>query len=191
VSWLGFLLGSLTYVANVLLGYHILGWGDFPYRQYYPNYFSPYWWEVFLVPVWGLVIAFGFSVPCYYFGKWVGGKATFAQTLAIILLASAVSLPIMLIVDTLRMVYFPGVVADTVIHGVSSWTMADYPSPLIWFIDKTYAYAAMAWQGVASVIGLAVIHKISWWKNLPGLVVGNALLAVFLMSIRDFVALII
>jgi hypothetical protein len=63
------LLGILPYWLIVLLGYQALGWGDFPYRQYYPYYFDLYWWEMLVVPIWGLAIAIGFSVPCYYLGR--------------------------------------------------------------------------------------------------------------------------
>jgi len=38
----------------VLMGYRDLSWDAFPYKEYYPHYFGPYWWEVFLVPVWAL-----------------------------------------------------------------------------------------------------------------------------------------
>ncbi len=93
------LIGILPYWFVVLRGYQALGWDAFPYKQYYPHYFDPYWWEMMVVPVWALVIAVGFSVPCYFLGKWFGGQATFTQILAVVMLASVVSLPIFLFVD--------------------------------------------------------------------------------------------
>jgi hypothetical protein len=95
------LLGILPYWTIVLLGYRDLGWDAFPYKTYYPHYFDPYWWEMFLVPVWALVIAFGFGLPCYFLGKWFGGQGSFKQVVTMIMLASVVSLPIMVTVDLL------------------------------------------------------------------------------------------
>jgi len=49
----------------------------------------------------------------------------------------------------------------------------------------------MGWQGIVTVIGLTVIHRIRWYANIPGIVIGNAILIVFLLLIRDYVALIV
>lgn len=87
-----YLIGVLSYIIIVLLGYQELGWADFPYKEYYPYYFSPFWWEVFVVPIWGLMIACAFGIPAYFLGRIFGGTATFMQTIALVLLASIVSL---------------------------------------------------------------------------------------------------
>ena len=55
--------------------YGVIEWGEFPYREYYPNYPSPYWWEVFVNQIWGGVIALGFGVLCFFLGKWLGVRA--------------------------------------------------------------------------------------------------------------------
>lgn len=77
------LLGMVPYWVIVLLGYRDLGWGAFPYKEYYPYYFDPYWWELFLIPLWALVIALGFGFPCYFLGIWFGGRGTFKQVVAL------------------------------------------------------------------------------------------------------------
>jgi len=47
----------------------------------------------------------------------------------------------------------------------------------------------MTWQGVVTIIGLSIIHKIRWYKNLPALILGDGIL--FLILIRNYVALIV
>ena len=60
-----FVPGVAMYVVVVALGYQALGWDAFPYRRYYPGYPDPYWWELLVVPLWGLVLVLGYSVPGY------------------------------------------------------------------------------------------------------------------------------
>jgi hypothetical protein len=62
---------------------------------------------------------------------------------------------------------------------------------LVWIIQQSYAYLAMGWQGIATLVGLTVIHRNRWFANIPGIVVGNVIFMVFLLLIRDYVALII
>ena len=191
VALLGFLIGSLLYIIIVVLGYHTLGWGSFPYKEYYPHYFFPYWWEVFVVPIWGLVIAFSFGIPCYFVGKLFGGKGTFSQVIAFVLLASIVSLPIMVAVDILNILYDPDWIIRFAKYGENFVPYSEYENKIVWFIEASYAYIAMAWQGVVTIIGLTIIHKIKWYKNILGLVLGNVIFFGFLLLIRDYVALII
>lgn len=183
------LLGMIPYWLIVLLGYSYLGWDAFPYKQYYPHYFDPYWWEMFLVPVWSLVIALGFGLPCLYLGRLFGGKATFLQVLAVVMLASVVSLPIMVTVDLL----FPNpeTVYQFAVTGINHNPYQPGDSMIVWVIQQSYFYIGMAWQGIVTVIGLAVVHRIRWYKTIPGIVVGNVLFFAFLLAIRDYVALII
>ncbi len=183
------LLGIIPYLMIVLIGYNDLGWDAFPYKQYYPRYFDPYWWEIFLVPVWALVIAFGFGLPCYFLGKWFGGTATFKQVLAVIMLASVVSLPIMVTVDlalpnpeSTYQFATTGTVLDPFVPGESFF---------LWLVEQSYFYIAMAWQGIVTIIGLAVVHESRWYLQIPGVVFGNGLFFAFLLAIRDHVALII
>jgi hypothetical protein len=42
-----------------------------------------------------------------------------------------------------------------------------------------------------TLVGLTIIHRIRWYLNLPGILVGNAIFMAFLLLIRDYVALII
>jgi len=56
---------------------------------------------------------------------------------------------------------------------------------------QNYAYITMGWQAVVTVYGLGVIHRISWWKNIMGVIMGTLTFAVFLVSIEEYVALII
>lgn len=183
------LLGILPYLLIVILGYRDLGWDTFPYKEYYPNYFNPYWWELFLVPVWSLVIALGFGLPGYCLGKWFGGTATFKQVLAVIMLASVVSLPIMVTVD----LALPN--PESTYQFATTGTVLNLYQPseslLLWLIEQSYFYIAMAWQGIVTLIGLAVIHRRPWYLQIPSLVIGNGLFFVFLLAIRDHVALII
>lgn len=183
------LLGIIPYWLIVLLGYAALGWDAFPYKQYYPHYFDPYWWEMLLVPVWGLVIALGFSIPCYYLGKWFGGKANFTQVLAVVTLASVVSLPIFVLVDLT--LYNPEQVLTFAKTGVAVQPYVTGENWLVWIIQQSYAYFAMGWQAIVTLIGLTVIHRNRWFANIPGIVVGNVIFMVFLLLIRDYVALII
>jgi hypothetical protein len=183
------LLGILPYWLIVLLGYQALGWGAFPYRQYYPYYFDPYWWEMLVVPVWALVIALGFSIPCYYLGRWLGGRAAFLQVVAVVMLASVVSLPIFVLVDLAM--YNPNQIVEFAKTGIAVHPYLAGENWFSWFIQQSYAYIAMGWQGIVTVLGLAVVHRIRWYMNLPGLIAGNVVFMIFLMAIRDYVALII
>jgi len=183
------LLGILPYWLIVLLGYQALGWEAFPYKQFYPHYFDPYWWEMLVVPVWGLAIAIGFSVPCYCLGKLFGGKATFEQVVAVVMLGSVVSLPIFVLVEL--SLYDPNQIVQFAKTGIAVHPYVMGENWLVWFIQSSYAYFAMGWQGIVTIIGLTVIHGIRWYANIPGIVVGNAIFMVFLLLIRDYVALII
>jgi len=183
------LLGMIPYLLIVLLGYSYLGWDHFPYKQYYPRYFDPYWWEMLLVPVWSLVIALGFGIPSWYLSRLFGGKATFKQVLAVVMLASVVSLPIMVSVDLL--LPDPESVYQFAVTGINHNPYQPGESLMIWLIQQTYFYIAMAWQGIVTIIGLSVVHRIRWYWTIPGLLAGNAIFFGFLMLIHDHVALII
>jgi hypothetical protein len=183
------LLGMVPYWIIVLLGYSALGWGSFPYRQYYPYYFDPYWWEMLVVPIWALVIALGFSVPCYIIGKWFSGKATFLQVLAVVMLASVVSLPIFILVDITM--YNPNQIIEFAKTGIAVQPYPPQGNWLPWIIQQSYAYIAMGWQGIVTLIGLSAVHRIRWYKNIPGIVAGNVVFMVFLLLIQDYVALIV
>jgi hypothetical protein len=191
VAIISFLIGSFLYVGIVLMGYQALGWGDFPYKQYYPNYFDPYWWEVFVNPIWGLVIAFGFGIPCYWVGKLLGGKGRFGQVITFVLLASLVSLPIMVIVDVYTIIKDPSWIIRFAETGSNFVPYESYPDKFMWVVEVSYAFVAMAWQAIVTLIGLTIIHRISWYKNVPGLILGNMIFVGFLLLIRDHVALII
>ena len=191
VAIISFLIGSFLYVGIVLMGYQALGWGDFPYKQYYPHYFEPFWWEVFVNPIWGLVIALGFGIPCYWVGKLLGGKGSFRQVITFVLLASIVSLPIMVIVDVYTIIQDPSWIIRFAETGSNFVPYDSYPDKLMWIIEVSYAFVAMAWQAIVTVVGLTVIHRISWYKNVPGLIIGNMIFVGFLLLIKDYVALII
>ena len=191
IALFSFLIGSLLYIIIVVMGYQALGWGNFPYKEYYPHYFSPYWWEVFVVPIWGLVIALGFGIPCYFIGKLFRGTGTFWQVVAFVLLASIVSLPIMVAVDILTILYDPEWIIRFAKYGENFVPYKGYENKIVWVIETSYAYIAQVWQGVITIIGLTIIHKIRWYKNIPGLVLGFVILFIFLLLIRDYVALII
>ena len=62
---------------------------------------------------------------------------------------------------------------------------------LVWFIQQSYAYFAMGWHGIVTLVGLTVFLRNRWYANLPGIVLGNVIFIVFLLLIRDYVALII
>lgn len=183
------LLGMIPYWLIVLLGYSALGWETFPYKQYYPYYFDPYWWEMLVVPIWALVIALGFSTPCYVLGKWFSGKGTFLQVLAVVMLASVVSLPIFVLVDL--SMYNPNQIIEFAKTGIAVQPFVPGGNWFTWIIQQTYAYIAMGWQGVVTVIGLTVVHRIRWYANIPGILLGNVIFMIFLVLIRDYVALII
>lgn len=183
------LLGMIPYWLIVLLGYSALGWEAFPYKQYYPYYFDPYWWEMLVVPVWALVIALGFSIPCYFLGKWFSGKGTFLQVLAVVMLASVVSLPIFVLVDL--SMYNPNQIIEFAKTGIAVQPFVPGGNWFAWMIQQSYAYIAMGWQGIVTVIGLTVVHRIRWYANIPGIVAGNVIFTIFLVLIRDYVALII
>jgi len=185
-----FLLGCVPYWIIVFKGYQNLGWDAFPYKTYYPHYFSPYWWELLVVPIWGLVIAFGFGIPCYFLGRLFKGQATFTQVLTVVLLAAVVSLPIVVTVDLLDL-RDPADTVDFAKTGQATHPYEPGESRIAWLIQETYFYVAMTWQGIVTLIGLSVIHRIRWYWNIPGLVAGNIIFFGFLMLIKDYVALII
>jgi len=138
VTWWSFVIGVISYEIIVLIGYATLGWGAFPYREYYPHYFEPYWWEVFLVPVWAVVLGFGYAIPCYYLGKSWEGTATFKQVLAWCLLASVVSLPLFLAVDLYNVVRYPDYVIMFVTTGANPTDPAAYVNIVEWFLLQNY-----------------------------------------------------
>jgi hypothetical protein len=183
------LLGMVPYWLIVLQGYSALGWETFPYKQYYPHYFDPYWWEMLVVPVWALVLAAGFSLPCYYLGKRFGGIATYKQVLAIVMLGSVVSLPIFVLVDLFM--WNPQHVIEFAKTGVATQAYNPGENWLIWFIQQSYAYFAMGWEAIVTLIGLTVVHRNRWYANIPGILIGNAIFITFLLLIKDYVALII
>jgi hypothetical protein len=183
------LIGILPYWIIVLRGYQALGWDAFPYKQYYPHYFDPYWWEMLVVPVWALVLAAGFSLPCYYLGIRLGGIATFKQVLAIVMLASVVSLPIFVLVDLFM--WNPQHVIEFAKTGVATQAYLPGENWLDWFIQQSYAYFAMGWEATVTLVGLTVVHRNRWYANIPGIVIGNSIFMAFLLAIRDYVALII
>ncbi len=191
VAGWSYLIGIAAYMMIVLLAYKALGWGSFPYHRYYPHYFSPFWWEVFVVPVWGAVIAFAFGVPCYYLSRLFGGTGSFKQVLAFVLLASVVSLPVFLLVDLYTVVFIPDWVIRFAETGSNFLPFAQVSNKLVWFVETFYSYLAMSWQGVVTIAGLSAIHRIKWYRNLAGLVAGFIVFMTFLMSIRDYVATII
>lgn len=184
-----FLLGIIPYLLIVVLGYSALGWEKFPYREYYPFYFDPYWWELLVVPVWGFMIAIAFGAPCYLFGRLFGGRASFLQVIAVVMLASVVSLPIFLLVDFTM--YNPDQIIEFAKTGIAVGPYPQNGNWFAWIIQQSYAYIAMGWQAIVTLIGLTVIHKIPWYATLPGLIIGNVAFTVFLLLIRDYVALII
>jgi hypothetical protein len=188
ILWSTF-LGILPYWVIVIIGYRDLGWEAFPYKEYYPHYFEPYWWEIFLVPVWALVIALGFGLPCYFLGKWFGGKGTFKQVVAIIMLASVVSLPIMVTVDLL--LPDPESTYAFATTGVALNPYQPGENIILWYIQQSYFFVAMAWQGIVTLIGLTVIQDRAWYLQIPGIILGNAIFFGFLLAIKDYVALII
>lgn len=191
VAWMSFWIGVLSYVVIVALGYSAIGWGRFPYTDYYPHYFSPYWWEFLVLPVWGAVLALGYGLPSYLIGRLLGGSGTWTQVLAFVLLASVVSLPIFLLVDAYTVIWQPELIIEFAKFGQAGVTPDLYTSEIFRFAHTWYSYITMAWQGIVTVIGLAVIHRIKWYKNVPGLVVGSGIFTLFLLLIRDYVALII
>lgn len=191
ISVYSFIIAATLYIAIVLMGYYMLGWGDFDYKKYYPHYFDPFWWEVVVVPIWGLVIAFGFGIPSYYIGKLFGGEGTYSQVIAFVLLASIVSLPIFVVVDVFTIFYDPEWIIRFATEGSNFIPIDEYPNKLVWYIETYYSAVAMTWQGIVTLIGLTIIHKIKWYKNIPAIILGNVIFIVFLLLIRDYVALII
>jgi hypothetical protein len=190
IAWF-FLIGAGLYVVVVTLGYQALGWDAFPYKQYYPHYFDPYWWEVFVVPLWGLVLALGYAIPGYLLGRLFGGQGTFSQILAAVLLATIVSLPIFIIVDVLTILFEPEWIVRFATYGDNFIPLNEAPHKLLWLVETSYSYVAMTWQGVVTVVGLTVLHRIQWWKNVPAVLAGTGIFVLFLLLIRDYVALII
>ena len=142
-----------------------------------------------MVPIWGLVIALGFGIPCYFVGRLFSGKGTLWQVIAFVLLASIVSLPIMVAIDALRVIYHPDWVIQFAKYG--EITYSSNTDKIVLFIEAFYAWIAMSWQGIVTIIGLTIIHKISWYNNILGLVLGFGIFVLFLLLIADYVALII
>lgn len=152
-SWV---VGVFLYTIVVLFGYQALDWGEFPYYEYYPHYFNPYWWEVFVVPVWRLAIALGYVLSCYYIGRWLGGEASFWQVLAFVLLASIVSIPVFIVVDLLTIFYDPDWIIRFAKYGENFIPMNEYDNSLVWVIETWYSAIAMTWQGMVTLVGLII-----------------------------------
>ena len=190
VAWISFAIGCLSYVIITLMGYHAIGWSEFPYKEYYPNYLSPYWWEVFVNPIWGGIIAFGFGIPCYYLAKIFKGKGSFLQTITVILLSSIVSLPIFIIVDIYILLNCPEIIEIYVKYGSEGFKPEIYNSETFRIIHNAYAYVAMTWQGIVTIVGLKIIHQNKWYTHIPGIVIGNIIFVIFLLLIQDYMAII-
>jgi hypothetical protein len=141
------------------------------------------------VPVWSLVIALGFGIPCYWLGRWFGGQATFTQILAVVMLGSVVSLPIFVLVDLF--LWDPNHVIEFAQTGVATPPYIVGENWLVWFIQQSYAYFAMGWEGIVTLVGLTVVHRNRWYANIPGIIAVNLIFVAFLLLIRDYVALII
>jgi hypothetical protein len=133
----------------------------------------------------------GFGIPCYWIGKLLGGTDTFTQVISFVLLASIVSLPMQVIVDVYTILADPDLIIHFAEAGSNFIPYDAYPNKFVWVVEVSYAFVAMGWQAIVTLIGLAVIHKISWYKNVPGLIAGNVIFVMFLLLIRDHVALII
>lgn len=141
--------------------------------------------------MWGLVLALGYAIPGFLLGRLFGGQGTFSQTLAAVLLATIVSLPIFIAVDVLTILFEPEWIVRFATYGDNFIPLGEAPNKLMWFIETFYSYVAMTWQGVVTVVGLTVIHRIPWWKNVPTVIAGTGVFVLFLLLIRDYVALII
>jgi hypothetical protein len=163
VSWISYSIGVLSYAMIVYLGYSAIGLRDFPHRVYYPHYFSPCWWEFFVLPVWGGVLALGYAVPAYLMARLLGGQGTWRQTLALVLLASVVSVPVSLIVDAWGILRFPELRVAFAKYGPQGVTPDMYRGEVFRVANTWYAYVSMAWQGIATGIGLAAIHRTKWY----------------------------
>jgi hypothetical protein len=87
--------------------------------------------------------------------------------------------------------YDPNQVIEFARTGVAVHPYIPDENWFVWFIQQSYAYFAMAWQGIVTMIGLTVIHRNRWLANIPGIVMGNVVFVAFLLLIRDYVALII
>ena len=82
-------------------------------------------------------------------------------------------------------------IRNTCKYGDNFVPYSEYPNAVVWIIEVSYMYIAMTWQGIVTIIGLTIIHKIRWYKNIPGLVLGTLVFFGFLLLIADYVALII
>jgi len=97
----------------------------------------------------------------------------------------------MVIVDVYTIVMDPEWIIRFAETGSNFIPYHEYPDKFMWMIEVSYAFVAMGWQAVVTIIGLTVIHEIKWYKNIPGIVIGNMVFVVFLLLIKDYVALII
>jgi hypothetical protein len=191
VSLISYAIGVGAYIIIVLLGYHALGWDAFPFRRYYPHYLSPYWWEIFVVPVWGGMLAFAYGAPSYLLGRLFGGKGSFGQVMSVVLLATIVSLPLQLVMDGIGVLSDSDAILRFAVYGNNYRGSEQFATGFGWVISNFYIYIAMTWQMVVTVVGLTVIHRTPWYTHIPAMLGGTGIFFGFLLLIRDYVALII
>ncbi len=97
------------------------------------------------------------------------------------MLASVVSLPVFVLVDLTM--YNPNQIIEFAETGIAVQPYISGENWIAWFIQQSYAYIAMGWQAIVTLVGLTVIHRIRWYANIPGIVVGNAIFITFLLLI--------
>jgi hypothetical protein len=111
------------------------------------------------------------------------------QVVAIIMLASVVSLPIMVTVDLLMP--DPESTYQFATTGVALNPFQPGERRILWLIQQSYFFIAMTWQGVVTLVGLTAVHRSRWYLQIPGILLGNAIFFGFMLVIKDYVALII
>lgn len=187
-----YLIYSVYYTVFVTYGYLILDQAGFQYQTYYPNYPSPYYWEIFMVPLLFLVQWLTLALVAYGGARFLNGKGTFLHTFAVLGLALFVpQLVTYAVVDTPNALLMPQSILEFAKAGDYAKNVSVFgpPGSLLRQVADSYLYIALLWALVVSAMAVAKAQKISFWKALPFVVLGMVWIAPIIVLTKNYVVL--
>lgn len=187
-----YLVYSIYYTLFVAYGYLILNRASFEYQTYYPNYPSPYYWEIFMVAPLFLAQWLTLSLVAYGGARLFHGEGTLSRTFAVLGLALFVpQLVTYALVDTPNALLMPQSILEFAKAGDYTQNASVFgpPGSLLRQVVDSYAYIAVLWALITSTIAVAAAHKIPAWKALPFVVLGMIWMVPVIVLTKSYVVL--